>query len=77
MRLLFKPNLMRCYRGVFYLAQMSHGLFRLKAARQRSTGGVGVGLGLGLGLYLCRLVAKAHGGVLVLENAEAGLRAAG
>ena len=31
--------------------------------------------GVGLGLYLCRLVAKAHGGELVLENAEPGLRA--
>jgi signal transduction histidine kinase len=29
----------------------------------------------GVGLYLCRLVAQAHGGELVLENAEPGLRA--
>ena len=28
-----------------------------------------------VGVSLCRLVAKAHGGELVLENAEPGLRA--
>ncbi|MEG1768575.1 MAG: ATP-binding protein, partial [Comamonas sp.] len=43
--------------------------YRADAARQRSTGGVG------LGLYLCRLVAQAHGGSLVLGNAQPGLRA--
>ncbi|MEG1455523.1 MAG: ATP-binding protein, partial [Comamonas sp.] len=42
--------------------------YRADAARQRSTGGVG------LGLYLCRLVAQAHGGTLVLGNARPGLR---
>jgi signal transduction histidine kinase len=51
------------------LPQLGQAFFRLDAARQRSTGGVG------LGLYLCRLVAQAHGGELVLENAEPGLRA--
>lgn len=51
------------------LPQLGQAFFRPDAARQRSTGGVG------LGLYLCRLVAKAHGGELVLENAEPGLRA--
>ena len=51
------------------LPQLGQAFFRLDAARQRSTGGVG------LGLYLCRLVAKAHGEELVLENAEPGLRA--
>ncbi len=51
------------------LPQLAQAFFRADAARQRSTGGVG------LGLYLCRLVAKAHGGELVLENAGPGLRA--
>ncbi len=51
------------------LPQLGKAFFRLDAARQRSTGGVG------LGLYLCRLVAQAHGGELVLENAGPGLRA--
>ena len=60
---------MKCYRGVFYSAQLGQAFFRRDAARQRSTGGVG------LGLYLCRLVAHAHGGELVLENANPGLRA--
>jgi signal transduction histidine kinase len=51
------------------LPQLGQAFFRPDAARQRSTGGIG------LGLYLCRLVAKAHRGELVLENAEPGLRA--
>ncbi len=51
------------------LPHLGEAFFRLDAARQRSTGGVG------LGLYLCRLVAQAHGGELVLENAEPGLQA--
>ena len=51
------------------LPQLGQAFFRLDAARQRSTGGVG------LGLYLCRLVANAHGGELVFENAGPGLRA--
>ena len=51
------------------LAQMGQAFFRLDSARQRSTGGVG------LGLYLCRLVAQAHGGHLLFENANPGLRA--
>ncbi len=51
------------------LPQLAQAFFRADAARQRSTGGVG------LGLYLCRLVAQAHGGTLVLENAQPGLRA--
>ncbi len=50
------------------LPQLAQAFFRADAARQRSTGGVG------LGLYLCRLVAQAHGGELVLENAGPGLR---
>ena len=60
---------MKRYRGVFYSAQMGQAFFRLDPARQRSTGGVG------LGLYLCSLVAQAHGGELVLRNANSGLRA--
>ena len=50
------------------LQQLGQAFFRLDADRQRSTGGVG------LGLCLCRLVAKVHGGELVLKNAEPGLR---
>ena len=49
------------------LAQLSEPFFRTDAGRQRSTGGVG------LGLYLCRLVAQAHGGRLILQNANPGL----
>jgi len=51
-------------------AQLQHAgdaFYRADRARQRSTGGVG------LGLYLCRLVAEAHGGRLVIRNAEPGL----
>ena len=51
------------------LPKLGQAFFRSDAARQRSTGGVG------LGLYLCRLVAQAHGGQLMLENACPGLRA--
>ena len=67
--MLFKPNLMKRYRGVFYSAQLGQAFFKPDVAQQRSTGGVG------LGLYLCPLVAQAHGGALVLENASPGLRA--
>jgi signal transduction histidine kinase len=49
------------------LAQLAEPFFRTDAGRQRSTGGVG------LGLYLCRLVAQAHGGKLILQNAHPGL----
>jgi signal transduction histidine kinase len=51
-------------------AQLQHAaeaFYRADAARLRSTGGVG------LGLYLCKLVAKAHGGTLSLRNAHPGL----
>ncbi len=50
------------------LAQLAQPFYRPDAARTRHAGGVG------LGLYLCRLVAEAHGGRLVLENAGPGLR---
>ena len=48
------------------LPHLAEAFYRPDAARQRSTGGVG------LGLYLCRLVAQAHGGSLVLRNAQPG-----
>jgi len=50
------------------LAQLAHAFYRPDSARTRSAGGVG------LGLYLCRLVAQAHGGHLIIENAQPGLR---
>jgi signal transduction histidine kinase len=51
------------------LGQMAEPFYRPDAARTRASGGVG------LGLYLCRLVAQAHGGSLVLRNAQPGLQA--
>ena len=49
------------------LPQLAQAFYRTDSARQRATGGVG------LGLYLCRLVAQAHGGQLLLRNAQPGL----
>ncbi len=49
------------------LQHAAEAFYRADAARLRSTGGVG------LGLYLCKLVAEAHGGTLVLRNAQPGL----
>ena len=49
------------------LSQLGEAFYRPDAARGRSSGGVG------LGLYLCRLVAQAHGGRLVVQAAEPGL----
>jgi signal transduction histidine kinase len=51
------------------LQQLAQAFYRPDSARTRAAGGVG------LGLYLCRLVAQAHGGSLVLRNAEPGLEA--
>ncbi len=51
------------------LPHLSEAFYRADAARERRTGGVG------LGLYLCRLVAQAHGGALLLRNAQPGLQA--
>ncbi|HSV79348.1 MAG TPA: HAMP domain-containing sensor histidine kinase [Ramlibacter sp.] len=51
------------------LPHLTEPFYRPDAARERATGGVG------LGLYLCRLVAQAHGGTLVLRNAQPGLEA--
>ena len=50
------------------LAQLAQAFYRPDSARSRAAGGVG------LGLYLCRLVAQAHGGRLLLDNARPGLR---
>ena len=49
------------------LPHLTEPFFRTDSARQRTTGGVG------LGLYLCRLVAQAHGGRLLVRNATPGL----
>jgi signal transduction histidine kinase len=51
------------------LSRLGEAFHRSDTARQRSTGGVG------LGLYLCRAVARAHGGELRFRNAGPGLEA--
>ncbi len=48
--------------AVEHLAQISEPFYRADSSRQRNTGG------FGLGLYLCRLIAKAHGGELIIES---------
>lgn len=48
--------------GEEHLSQISEPFYRADSSRQRNTGG------LGLGLYLCRLIAKAHGGELVIQS---------
>ena len=49
------------------IPRLAEPFFRPDAARTRAAGGVG------LGLYLCRLVARSHGGSLDFANAEPGL----
>jgi signal transduction histidine kinase len=49
------------------LPRLAQAFYRPDQARQRVTGGVG------LGLHLTRLVAQAHGGKLLIRNAEPGL----
>lgn len=49
------------------LAHLAQAFYRPDSARTRAAGGVG------LGLYLCRLVAKAHGGHFAVRNAKPGL----
>ncbi|MES2584021.1 MAG: ATP-binding protein [Pseudomonadota bacterium] len=49
------------------LPHLAEPFYRPDSARGRTAGGVG------LGLYLCKLVAQAHGGRLVLRNAQPGL----
>lgn len=51
------------------LAHLTEAFWRPDASRERSTGGVG------LGLYLCQLVARAHGGRLLLRNTRPGFEA--
>jgi signal transduction histidine kinase len=50
------------------IEQLAQAFYRPDSARTRSAGGVG------LGLYLCRLVAKAHGGSFEVRNAQPGLQ---
>jgi signal transduction histidine kinase len=50
-----------------HLARLGEAFYRPDAARQRSTGGVG------LGLHLCRAVAQAHRGTLLMSLADPGL----
>ena len=45
-----------------HLDQISEPFYRADSSRQRNTGG------FGLGLYLCRLIAQAHGGELIIRS---------
>ena len=46
-----------------HLSHLSEPFYRADSARQRNTGG------FGLGLYLCKLIAQAHGGELIVKSA--------
>ena len=50
------------------LDRLTEPFYRTDGARARATGGVG------LGMYLCRLIAEAHGGELMVRNASPGLQ---
>lgn len=56
--------------GDMQLQHLAEPFYRTDSSRTRGTGGVG------LGLTLCQLVARAHGGELIIERAEPGLRVA-
>ncbi len=45
-----------------HLSQISEPFYRADGSRQRNTGG------FGLGLYLCRLIAQAHGGEMIIAS---------
>ncbi|HBE93254.1 MAG TPA: hypothetical protein DDW55_12315 [Gammaproteobacteria bacterium] len=45
-----------------HLPHLTEPFYRVDSSRQRETGGYG------LGLYLCRMIAEAHGGKLVIES---------
>ena len=47
-----------------HITQITEPFYRADSARQRNTGG------FGLGLYLCRLIAKAHGGEMIIVSQE-------
>ena len=48
-----------------HITQITEPFYRADSARQRNTGG------FGLGLYLCRLIAQAHGGEMIIVSQEA------
>jgi signal transduction histidine kinase len=45
-----------------HLSNISEPFYRADSSRQRNTGG------FGLGLYLCKLIAQAHGGELIISS---------
>ena len=47
-----------------HIDQITEPFYRADSARQRNTGG------FGLGLYLCRLIAQAHGGEMIIASQE-------
>ena len=47
-----------------HITQITEPFYRADSARQRNTGG------FGLGLYLCRLIAQAHGGEMIIVSHE-------